>query len=119
MPVEVDVVDIAKVGVGKTTPTPAPAPTPAPPTPTPTPTPTPIRDEIYERIRRVVDELGCFDVDEIVRRTGYSEETVMRYLKIMEKDTYIGKIREDKRQYCTVGKLYDVLKLLRKLRGEE
>ena len=120
MPVELDVTDLAKVSTGgsaATTPSP---PTPSPPPATGKPTTTvPVQDTVYNRIKSVVDELGCFDIDEIVRRTGYSKETVMRYLKIMERDTYIGKIREDKGQYCTVGKLYNVLKLLRKLRGEE
>ena len=120
MPVELDVTDLAKVSTGGSAATPPSPPTPSPPPATGKPTTTvPVQDTVYNRIKSVVDELGCFDVDEIVRRTGYSKETVMRYLKIMERDTYIGKIREDKGQYCTVGKLYNVLKLLRKLRGEE
>ena len=120
MPVELDVTDLATVSTGGTTAAPAPVAPPPPKTPTTSSKPTPsIHDAVYNRIKSVVDELGCFDIDEIVKRTGYSRETVMRYLQIMEKDTYIGKIREDKGQYCTVGKLYNVLKLLRKLRGEE
>jgi len=121
LPVELDVTDLAKVSTGgsaATTPSP-PTPSPPPATGKPTTTVPTIQDTVYNRIKSAVDELGCFDIDEVVRRTGYSKETVMRYLKIMERDTYIGKIREDKGQYCTVGKLYNVLKLLRKLRGEE
>lgn len=118
MPVELDVTDLAKVSTGGATTVSPPTPSPSPITGKPTTVPT-VEDTVYNRIKSVVDELGCFDIDEIVKRTGYSKETVMKYLKIMERDTYIGKVREDKGQYCTVGKLYNVLKLLRKLRGEE